>query len=73
MIRYKNLSGNSGVISYEILSNGILVTFRNGTYKYTNRSIGHLNITRMKKLAEAGRGLSTFIAKYGKENYESKY
>lgn len=71
MKRYKNLSGNSGVLAYEIEEKGILVKFVDGsTYRYTYKTAGKENIEQMKKLAEAGKGLSGYISKYVKDNYE---
>lgn len=71
MKRYKNLSGNSGVLAYEIEEKGVLVKFVDGrTYHYTYKTAGKENIEQMKKLAEAGKGLSGYISKYVKDNYE---
>jgi hypothetical protein len=74
MQRYKNLSGDSGVIAYEILDEGIEVRFRDGrTYLYTNGSAGRENIETMKQLARAGRGLSTFISTTVRHRYVRRY
>ena len=56
MHRYGNLSGNSGVIAYEIERNAIEVKFHDGwTYLYTYTSAGSHHVETMKKLAVAGR------------------
>lgn len=74
MERYKDLSGDSGVVAYEIGKGSIVVLFRNGWYyRYTNRSAGAANITQMQRLAEAGHGLSTFISQSVHERYEDKW
>jgi hypothetical protein len=69
----KNNSGNSGVEFYEIENDDIIVQFVDGRiYRYTYASAGEKNIERMKQLAIAGVGLTTFINQYVKDRYESK-
>lgn len=71
---YKNLSGNSGVTAYEIGEDYIKVKFRDGdVYLYNYSVTGKFNVERMKKLAEEGKGLSTFISRYVKDDYASKF
>lgn len=70
MVRYKNLSGNSGVYAYEIGVDNINVQFTDGSiYVYTNSSTGHSNLQRMKALAQSGRGLNSFISTTIRKNY----
>jgi predicted kinase len=73
MERYANLSGESGVEAFEILTDSIHIRFRSGeTYVYSARTPGPRALKRMKALARAGRGLSTYIAREVKDRYESK-
>lgn len=73
MPRYKNLSGSSGVRSYETGDDYIVVQFTGGdTYFYSYRRPGKLFVERMKKLAAAGKGLSTYISRRVRERYEKK-
>jgi hypothetical protein len=73
MTPYKNLGGDSGVSSYEIGSDYIIVEFRDGAaYLYNNESAGAGNIVKMKELAIAGVGLNSFISKVVKKGYASK-
>jgi hypothetical protein len=73
MERYKNLSGNSGVVEYEIGPTFIKVRFSDGTiYRYTESSAGSRNIQRMKNLARKGLGLSSFISATVREAYAGK-
>lgn len=66
--RYKNLGGNSSVVSYEIEPNRIIVWFRgNKPYSYSYKRAGLVNVEAMKKLANAGLGLGAFI--YHKVRY----
>lgn len=73
MERYRNLSGNSGVAAYAIGPDRIEVRFRDGpTYTYTYARPGRELVERMKALARAGRGLSTYISTVVKDRYAAK-
>jgi hypothetical protein len=73
MQRYKNLSGESGVIAYEIGDRSITIRFMGGErYLYTDQSAGAENIAEMQRLATLGSGLSTFISQVVKERYARK-
>jgi hypothetical protein len=69
---YKNLSGNSGVKSYEIRDRSIVVQFQDGTYIYDYLKTGKREVEQMKILAEHGRGLSTYIATHVRERFAKK-
>ena len=72
MKRYGNRAGNSGVVAYEITATSIWVKFRNNE-KYEYSSVGRAGpkkVARMKQLAEAGEGLSTYISQYAHDDYE---
>ncbi len=70
---YRNLEGHSGVVAYELHADAIAVRFAGGdVYDYTYASTGRARVETMKALAEAGRGLSTFIARYVREDYARK-
>jgi hypothetical protein len=59
---YRNISGNSGVVAFEIGANYVRVQFRHGTpYLYTYHTAGIANVDEMKRLARLGQGLNTFI------------
>jgi hypothetical protein len=73
MQRYRNLSGVSGVVAYEIADEAITVKFTDGgTYVYSYASAGRPNVEQMKLLARAGKGLSTFISQNVQKAYASK-
>ena len=73
MTEYQNLSGESGISAYEIGEDYIRVEFRDeDVYLYTNNSAGAEHIAEMKRLAELGRGLNTYISQNVKSNYEKK-
>ena len=62
MKRYKKLSGDTGIEAYETGPNYIRIRFEDGgVYLYTDESTGPENVTRMKALAEQGKGLCTYI------------
>ncbi|MFK2905934.1 hypothetical protein ISP17_18385 [Dyella ginsengisoli] len=70
---YRNLSGKSGVAAYESGDGFIRVRFvHNGTYEYTHERPGHRHVTNMQQLAEAGRGLATYISRFVRERYARK-
>jgi hypothetical protein len=70
MERYQNLSGDSGVEYYECGADSIKVRFRGGlTYVYDRTSPGLQHVNRMKELARAGRGLSTYISQHVRTAY----
>ncbi|MCK9582619.1 MAG: hypothetical protein M0Q46_03215 [Endomicrobiales bacterium] len=76
MAIYKNLSGNSGVVSYEIKQEAIVVEFKDGryqNYQYDYLSAGRLNIEEMKRLALIGQGLNTYIMNNVRKGYSSKW
>jgi hypothetical protein len=73
MQRYKNLSGESGVVAYEIGAQSITVRFRSGErYLYTDQSAGADNIAEMQRLATVGRGLATWISQVVKARHARK-
>ena len=62
VMRYRKLSGEAGVQAYAHGPGWIHLQFvRGGTYEYTSRSVGRANLQKMKRLAHAGEGLTTFI------------
>ena len=72
-LRYKNLGGASKVARYEITKDVVTVIFKNNSvYNYSNQSAGMDNIAKMKTLATAGKGLSTFIEASLKDRFMRK-
>ena len=73
METYKNLSKESGVNKYLIEDESIVIQFKDGgLYVYNYTKPGKPHVERMKKLAQNGKGLSTFISTKIKKNYFSK-
>lgn len=71
MGKYRNISGNSGVYSYEIGNDCIRVQFSSGqTYSYSYKKAGNHNVEKMKSLARKGSGLNSFINEYVKIKYD---
>ncbi len=73
MEKYANLSGNSGIVAYEIGDDFIRVKFCDGhVYVYTYASAGKTNVEQMKRLAREGRGLNAFINRNVYDAYERR-
>ena len=73
MPRYRNLTGDSGVVDYETTSDSITLTFVDGErYVHGPQRPGHAEVDRMKTLATLGRGLSTFVSQHVRDRYERK-
>ncbi len=72
MERYRNQDGDSGVSSSEIGPDYIKVkfsgSFRANTYSY--RRAGSMHVENMKRLAESGSGLNSYVNKYVKNLYD---
>ena len=63
MKAYKNLGGNSSVVAYEYDATSICIQFKDGVkYEYTVAKLGEPIINEMKRLADAGQGLCSFIS-----------
>lgn len=63
--RYSNRSGHSGVAGYAARDDGLLVEFVDGKlYLYSHEVPGRRHVERMKSLADAGAGLSTYISRH---------
>lgn len=74
MEQYKNLSGNSGVVAFQIGNDYIKVQFKDGRftlYTYTYQSASSVAIENMKALAVRGQGLNSYIST-NKPQYSSK-
>jgi hypothetical protein len=73
MVPYGNAAGNSGVVAYKIGKDHIAVKFvdKAEPYIYSYASAGAKHVKEMKKLAKAGKGLSTYISQHVKDGYEA--
>jgi len=62
-----------GVRGFEIQEDAIDVEFTSGwIYHFSYEKPGAPRVERMKQLAEAGHGLSTFINKHVRNRFESR-
>lgn len=76
MTPYRNLSGNSNVVSYEIAEDSIHVVFKSGTHRnyfYNHVRPGKAMVDRMKTLAVQGSGLNSYISTTVKRNFSEKW
>lgn len=68
---YQDKSGKSGVYGYEIGDVFIDVYFKKGAnYKWSYESCGQDNVEEMKRLAQFGSGLNSYININCKDDYE---
>jgi len=73
---YKNLGGDSNVSSYEIGEDFIIVYFKGSSrrYRYSyNGGAGKNHVDTMKKLAQKGEGLNSYIITRVNKLYDKKY
>ncbi|WP_368563036.1 hypothetical protein [Pseudoxanthomonas sp. UTMC 1351] len=71
MKRYRHEGDDTGVEAYRTTPTSIFVKFRDSdrVYEYSNASAGTANVAKMKRLAAAGKGLSTFITRHVRDRY----
>ena len=73
MKRYRNLGGDSGIVAYEDGEDFIRVQFSDGSiYRYNYTKPGPNDVERMKRLAEKGQGLNSFISRVIRKRYAAK-
>jgi hypothetical protein len=74
MKTYKNLSGNSGVVAYEVGEKHIHIKFEgeSSVYTFNYRRPGRKQVEQMKALALKGQGLSTYISQEVGANFDAK-
>lgn len=62
MKAYIDINNDSGISAYDYGDDWIKVQFKGGnTYEYQASKIGQAHITAMKRLADAGDGLNSYI------------
>ena len=71
---YKDLSGTSGILAYSIGKDFIKIVFESDPvpYVYSWKKPGKTKVERMKRLAESGKGLATYINKYVRQDFDSR-
>jgi hypothetical protein len=71
MERYLNQSGNSPIIGYQIENERIIIWFKGGkSYSYSYRKAGRNHVETMKYLARNGSGLSAYITRNVRFDYD---
>lgn len=73
-IPYKSPNPNSGITTYEIRDDAIILEFKTGKYRYVYDAAkpGPEHVTAMAKLAAEGKGLTTYVSRHIQENYARK-
>lgn len=70
---YKNLSGTSGVVAFQIGAHHIDIEFAGRKrYRYDYTKPGKQEVETMKTLAKSGKGLATFISQNVGERFAAK-
>ena len=70
-LKYKNLNGRSNIKSYNYGEDFIEVTFFTGAvYRYSTLNCSIEEINTMKKLADKGSDLNSYIMKNVKTKYD---
>lgn len=70
---YRSPKQNSGVTRYALGPDYIVIEFKSTAgYRYDSRSPGRRKVQIMKKLAQQGSGLATFINQNVHDNYAEK-
>ncbi len=73
MREYKDIGGDSGVAAFESNHDAIAVTFKDQSkYLYTLSSVGPIHLANMKRLAEKGDGLNSYINRNVRKKYAAK-
>ncbi len=72
MQKYRDIDNDSGVDSFDIGQDSIIVKFTGTTrlYVYSYRTAGARHVEAMKRLALAGDGLNAYINAHVKDRYE---
>ena len=64
MTTYNDVTGTSGITSFQISDDSITTEYKNGSaYQYSDQVAGAANVGHMKTLAASGQGLNSFINK----------
>lgn len=73
MERYRDIDGDSGVQTFEVGDDFIVVQFTKGRmYLYTYSVTGSYHVNNMIKLARTGTGLNRYINLNAKKSYARK-
>lgn len=69
---YKDINNDSGIYGFEINTTCITIWFHgaNRSYTYSYQSAGENRVEDMKRLAQEGDGLNSYIMRYAKKLYE---
>lgn len=71
MEQYANISGNSPITYYQIENDKIVIWFKGGrSYSYSYQKAGRKHVDTMKSLALSGSGLSAYITRNVRFDYD---
>ena len=71
---YQKHNPKAGVLNYELLDGAIILEFADckSRYLYNAKAPGPEHVAAMKRLATAGKGLTTYINQHVREHYATK-
>lgn len=70
---YEDVNGDSGIVTFESKPDSLIITFKDQSkYLYTIGSVGGIHLENMKRLAERGDGLNSYINRYVRKKYAAK-
>lgn len=69
---YSDHRQSSGITHFAVYDTGITIHFGTKAYRYTHESAGREHVAAMKRLAEAGLGLGTYIRANSPEHVKDK-
>ena len=71
---YQSHNPHTGVASYEIADTAIILEFSDGKsrYLYNDEAPGRAHVEAMKRLAVAGKGLTTYVNQHVRDHYAGK-
>ena len=73
MEKYRDIDGNSGISTYEVGDDFIIVCFaKGGVYLYDYFTTGSYHVNNMIRLARMGNGLNGYINLNAKHTYARK-
>jgi hypothetical protein len=73
--RYESKGADTGVAFYAVEEDAIALRFKSDDrhfYVYSYYAPGAQHVAQMKKLAPAGRGLTTYVNQHVRNNYAAK-
>ena len=71
---YDSPDSNTGVLTYELLSDAIILEFKHSPFRYLYNADapGLTHVRAMVRLAQQGKGLSTYVNQHVREHFAAR-